>query len=158
MSPKPLAAVLMAAAALGACAKQASTTASNASICANFKLANTGVAPGAPEGAASVDDCVRRWAYSLAASRDPAESVAEAASVACHNVLVRWNQATLPPADGGGMAPEESASLVTGQPTNPMAEHNAFARSRALLYVVQARAGNCPAPPARDGRPEGVAG
>jgi hypothetical protein len=154
MSPKPLAAVLMAAAALGACAKQASTTASNTSICANFKLANTGVAPGAPEGAASVDDCVRRWAYSLAPSRDAAETVAEAAAAACSTALTHWNQATLAMPTGA----EDSASLMTGQPTNPMAEHNAFAHSRALLYVVQARAGNCPAPPAKDGVPQGALG
>ncbi|MBW8813454.1 MAG: hypothetical protein JF588_08515 [Caulobacterales bacterium] len=154
MSGKPLAAALMAAAALGACAKTASAPASNGSICANFKLANAGVAPGAPEGAATVDECVRRWAYSLATSRDPAESVAEAATVACSTALVRWNQAAVAQPDGA----DESASLITGQPTNPLAEHNAFAHSRALLYVVQARAGNCPAPPAKDGRPEGVVG
>jgi hypothetical protein len=101
-----------------------------------------------------VDECVRRWAYSLAPSRDPAESVAEAATVACSTALTRWNQAALTQPDG----PEESASLVTGQPTNPLAEHNAFAHSRALLYVVQARAGNCPAPPAKDGVPQGALG
>ena len=152
MSRKALAGVLIAAAALSACAKTSSSPASNASICANFKLANTAVAPGAPEGAATVDECVRRWAYSLAPSRDPAESVAEAAAVACSTQLTRWNQASLAQPDG----PEVSASLITGQPTNALAEHNAFAHSRALLYVVQARAGNCPAPPAKDGRPDGV--
>lgn len=152
MSRKILAGVLLTAAALSACAKTGASPASNASICANFKLANAGVAPGAPEGAAAVDECVRRWAYSLAASRDPAESVAEAAAVACSTQLTRWNQAMLAQPEG----PDEPASLITGQPTNPLAEHNAFTHSRALLYVVQARAGNCPAPPAKDGRPDGV--
>ena len=51
---------------------------------------------------------------------------------------------------------EASASLITGEPTTPMAEHNNFAHARALFYVVQARAGNCAPPPAKDGVPEGV--
>lgn len=147
-----MAAVLVAAAALTACAKPASQTGANAAICANFKLANAGVAPGAPEGAATVDDCVRRWAYSLAPSRDAAEAVAEASVAACGTALSRWNQASLSTPDGV----EESASLITGQPTNPLAEHNAYAHARALLYVVQARAGSCAPPPAKDGVPTGA--
>ena len=154
MSRSILAVALMAAAALGGCAKTASAPAPNPGICANFKLANAAVAPGAPEGAATVDECVRRWAYSLASSRDPAESVAEAAAVACSTPLTRWNQSALAQPD----AEEAPASLITGQPTNALAEHNAFAHSRALLYVVQARAGNCAPPPAKYGVPAGVPG
>ncbi len=154
MSRPALAVALMAAATLSACAKSASAPAPNPGICANFKLANAAIAPGAPEGAATVDECVRRWAYSLASSRDPAESVAEAAAVACSTQLSRWNQAMLTQPDTA----EGSTSLITGQATNPLAEHNAFAHSRALLYVVQARAGNCAPPAAKDGVPAGVPG
>ena len=45
---------------------------------------------------------------------------------------------------------------MTGQPTTPLAEHNGYAERRAIFYVVQARAGSCPAPAAKDGAPEGV--
>jgi hypothetical protein len=37
-----------------------------------------------------------------------------------------------------------------------LAEHSAFAQGRALLYVVQARAGRCKAPPIENGAPTGL--
>ena len=79
--------------------------------------------------------------------------VAEAAAAACGAQLSRWNQAALSQPGGG----EEAASLMTGESTTPLAEHNAFTRARALFYVVQARAGNCTPPPVVNGAPEGVA-
>ncbi|MBV8594531.1 MAG: hypothetical protein JOZ27_09560 [Caulobacteraceae bacterium] len=45
---------------------------------------------------------------------------------------------------------------MTGEPTNAMAEHGAFARSRALLFVIEARAGRCRPPPVVNGVPAGV--
>jgi hypothetical protein len=126
-------------------------TGSNGKICADFK---TKAAPpvGLSADAAAMDECARRWAYSLASSRDDAGTVAEAASAACQTHLARWNQAAL----NQPAAEETSASLITGEPTTPLAEHNNFAHARALFYVVQARAGNCAPPPAKDGMPEGV--
>lgn len=132
----------------------------NAKICADFKT-NTAQA-GAPATAAAdaaspVDECVRRWAYSLAGGRDSAEVVAEATVAACAPALSRWNQAGLTQqaqASAGG--PVEPLSLATGEPTNPFAEHNAFAHGRALLYVVQARAGRCAPPPVVNGVPSGA--
>jgi hypothetical protein len=75
--------------------------------------------------------------------------VAQATVAACTQALTRWNQQGL----ATGAAPQQpgeqaqmAPSLVNGQPTNPFAEHFAFAQNRALFYVVQARAGKCAAP------------
>ena len=132
----------------------------NAKICTDFKT-NTAQA-GAPAAASNdaatpVDECVRRWAYSLAGSRDAADVVAEATVAACSGALTRWNQAGVnQQAQADAAPPEQALSLMTGQPTNPFAEHSAFAHGRALLYVVQARAGRCPPPPATNGVPTGT--
>lgn len=153
MKRNSIAAVLaLAALGLAACDER-HDMAANPKICADFKPATKAVAivPGS-EGAAQVDDCVRRWAYSLASSHDPAATVAEATVAACNTQLARWNQQRLtqPGAD------IEANSITTGQPTTPLAEHNAFTASRALFYVVQARAGRCDAPPVTNGVPDGV--
>ena len=147
-----VAALGCAAVGLTACNQPART---NANICVDFKTAKAPSAtPGAPgaDGAARVDECVKRWAYSLASSPDDAMVVAEAAKAACGAQLSSWNQQIVnqPGADG------ESVSIMTGEPTTPLAEHNGFAERRALFYVVQARAGNCAPPPAKDSAPEGV--
>lgn len=111
---------------------------------------NAPAAPISSDPAAALDDCLHRWAYSLAVSADPAEQVADASVAACAGNLARWNQQGLtagaPGAPAANMT-ETAPSLLTGQPTNPIAEHYNFAQSRALFYVVQARAGKCPAPP-----------
>ena len=125
----------------------------NAGICADFKVSQAQTAPAVNDAAAPVDDCLRRWAYSLAGSRDQANVVAEAAVAACSLALSRWSQATLSQQSSSG---GEGLSLTTGQPTNPLAEHSAFANSRALLYVVQARAGRCAPPPTANGVPVGT--
>jgi hypothetical protein len=149
MTRNPLAvAACLAAIGLTACSPTLKTG-GNAKLCADFKQAK---GPLAADGAGPVEECVKRWAYSLAASRDDAETVADAAATACTVQLTRWNQQSLsqPGADGA------AASLITGEPTTPLAEHNNFTRNRALFYVVQARAGSCPAPPITNGAPEGV--
>jgi len=151
MKPQAIAAALgIAALALSGCSESA-RTGGNAKICADFKARAAPAAPGA-NGAAALDECLKRWAYSLAPSRDDADVVAEAVRAACGTQLSSWNQQIVsqPGADG------EAASLLTGEPTTPLAEHNGYAARRALFYVVQARAGSCPAPPAKDGLPEGV--
>jgi len=154
------AALALAAMGLSACGDRDEGTA-NAKICADFKTAGPAQA-GAPaaspsDAATPVDDCVRRWAYSLAGSRDSADVVAEASVAACAGVLTRWNQAGVnQQAQAEAGPPEQALSLMTGQPTNPFAEHSAFAHGRALLYVVQARAGRCPPPPAANGVPTGT--
>jgi predicted outer membrane protein len=154
MMRNPAMAVLaMAALGLAAC-DQRHDMAGNPKVCFDFKTAKPAAAPAVAgaEGAAPVEDCVRKWAYSLAGSRDDAGTVAEAAVAACNLQLVRWNQQSLsqPGAD------IEANSLITGQPTTPLSEHSAFVHARALLYVVQARAGQCAPPPMTNGVPDGV--
>ncbi|HEY3697302.1 hypothetical protein [Phenylobacterium sp.] len=132
--------------------------AANTGLCYDFKAAktpapNAAAPPVATDATAAVEDCVRRWAYTLAPSGDDADAVSEAAVAACGGALARWNQQTVGQADPAA----EALSITTGQPTNPLAEHNTFAHARALLYVVQARAGHCAPPPATGGAPEGAA-
>lgn len=107
---------------------------------------------------AALDDCLHRWGYALAASPDPADSVAQATVAACVSGLTRWNQMGAASASAGGPdLTDQAPSLVTGQSTNGIAEHYAFAQSRSLFYVVQARAGKC-APPPMTAAPAGPAG
>lgn len=146
-----LAGLCLAALSLGACSGEPPAMAANGKICADFKQPRAAT-PGISADAAAVDECTRRWAYSLAPSRDDAETVAEAAASACNTQLTRWNQQAL--AQPG--AEETSASLVTGEPTTALGEHHNFSRARALFYVIQARAGACKAPPVKDGVPEGI--
>ena len=133
----------------------------NRKICADFsatKPAPAGAVEATADAASPVDECVRRWAYSLAGARDGADVVANATVAACAAPLNRWNQASLdqPPAQDSAGGPIETLNVETGQPTNAMAEHTAFAHRQALLYVVQARAGRCKAPPAAKGAPTGL--
>jgi len=153
------AALALAALSLGACDNAHRTQAANPKICASFHTANAtagkgavATAPAIDDGAAAMDECARRWAYSLAPSRDDAEVVAEAVVGACNAQLTRWNRQALAAPDGEGQA----ASLTTGELTSPIGEHVRFAQTRALLYVVQARAGACAPPPASNGVPEGI--
>ncbi|HQT54828.1 MAG: hypothetical protein Q8N10_15555 [Phenylobacterium sp.] len=95
------------------------------------------------DGAGPVEDCLHRWAYSLAGAKDSAEVVAEATIAACSSALSAWNQASL----SGPAGPSDAISLVTGEPTSAIAEHRNFAANRALFFVVQARAGRCDPPP-----------
>jgi hypothetical protein len=132
----------LAALGLAACNDNRSAgggTGGAARFCTPFSAA----APADPSGA--TDDCLHRWAYSLAASPDPADQVAQATVAACNAALTRWNQQTLALGAQGAV---EAPSLLTGQPTAPIAEHMSFSQSRALFYVVQARAGKCAPPPA----------
>ena len=129
------------------------TVAANPKICFDFKAPKVAGPIAGDDGAAGVDDCARRWAYSLAPSRDPADAVAGAVAEACSVQLTRWNRQSLSqPSNGDGV----SSSIITGEPTTPLGEHNAFTHARALFYVVQARAGACAPPPATNGVPIGI--
>ena len=154
---------------LAACDNARDDMVANSKICAVWKTpsanvntaaANAAAANGAavdpnviPAGdpASPVDICVRRWAYSLASSRDSADIVAEAAVAACAPVIAGWNQGSA----GAPEGQEQAMSLTTGQPTNAMAEHANFAHNQALLYVVEARAGRCKPPAVVNGAPVG---
>ncbi|HEY5106846.1 MAG TPA: hypothetical protein VII73_08740 [Caulobacteraceae bacterium] len=152
------AALTLAVGGLSACEGQEGRMV-NGKICANFKTAtNAQTAAVASDAASPVNECLRRWAYSLAGARDRADVVADAAVAACAGAMTRWNQAGLSQqAQDDAQGPVEALSLTTGEPTNPLAAHSAFARGRALFYVVEARAGRCAPPPAANGIPVGVA-
>jgi hypothetical protein len=153
-SPAPTAAAVLAVLAVAACSKGEGGR--GQAICTPFPENAKAYAPGGgaspllpSDPAFVVDDCLHRWGYTLAAASDPAAAVAQATVAACTTSLTRWNQQTLSVAAGGPQpvnAPPQAPSLLTGQPTSPIAEHFAYAQSRALFYVVQARAGKC-APP-----------
>jgi hypothetical protein len=101
--------------------------------------------PATSGDAAGFDDCLHRWGYRLARSDDPAEVTAAAVVAACAPALARWNSATIAqPATG----PDTAISLVTGESSTTLAERYTSAQSKALFYVVQARAGNCALPAA----------
>lgn len=140
-----IAAVALTAAGLSACQGGDRPV---AGVCKAFPTADA--APVATDGAAVMDDCLHRWAYTLAGGRDDAALVADAVVAACTAPLSRWNQQSLAAPSG---APQEAQSLLTGEPTNPIAEHANFAKDRSLFYVVQARAGGCKSPPRREGQP-----
>ena len=163
MSAAKLIALAAATAALGLSAcnnPDAARTGGGSRICTPFPEAaatgqagNVAAVQPAADPAAATDDCLHRWGYSLAPSSDRAEEVAQAAVAACASALSRWNQQGLA-SNAPGAASMDAAtapSLITGQPTNPIAEHFTYAQGRALFYVVQARAGKCPAPPAPAG-------
>jgi hypothetical protein len=126
-------------------------------ICTPFTQPTSTAPPAAPgqiaptlaaDPAAVLDDCLHRWGYTLAVSSDPADQVARATLAACTPALTRWNQQGAAGGAAPGSAIQAAPSLLTGQPTNPFAEHFNYAQSRALFYVVQARAGKCAPPPA----------
>lgn len=157
---KLIAAAALASLGLAACNNGGGDRAGAASrICTPFAVAAggagnaqtpaPGVQPAAADPAAALDDCLHRWGYSLAAASDGAQEVAMATVAACAPALTRWNQQMLATATGpqGAAATETAPSLLTGQPTTPIAEHYNYAQARALFYVVQGRAGKCAPPP-----------
>lgn len=167
-APRVIAVAALATLGLAACNdtnRQAGVAGGGNSLCTPFagapaspNAANAAAAgPVAPlaDPAAQADDCLHRWGYALAASSDPAESVAQATVAACGPALSRWNQQAMGPTSAVP-APAEAPSLVTGETTNPVAGRYVYAQGRALFYVVQARAGKCSAPPMSNGVPTGL--
>ena len=161
-----LAAIAAVVLSLSACDNTGDQMAANGKICARWKTPVTtnananaaavqnGVATAVADAATPVDECVKRWAYSLASSRDGADVVADAAVAACSTALTNWNQGAM--GGSGPVGSDQGVSEVTGQPTNAMAEHANFAHSQALLYVVEARAGRCKPPAVVNGVPVGA--
>ncbi|HTI67631.1 MAG TPA: hypothetical protein VL460_08840 [Caulobacteraceae bacterium] len=124
----------------------------NAKVCTPFAAAPAANAADptavstAPGGeAAAFDDCLHRWGYKLAGSRDPAGDVAVAVMAACAPTLSHWNQSTLAAQPPG--TTDAAMSLVTGKEGNTPADRYEMGQGKAQFYVVQARAGNCAPPP-----------
>jgi|SRR5581483_7957939 len=139
----------------GACTPFANANATPPAGAAAGTTPSTAAPLVAADPAGALDDCLHRWAYALAPASDDASHVSQAVLAACEPSLGRWNQQAASAAGGGG-PPIEAPSLITGQPTSPLQQHLSFAQNRALLYVVQARAGHCAAPPMKDGVPVGL--
>ncbi len=109
---------------------------------------NTGLATATTnDPAATFDDCVHRWAYTLAPDHDPADVVAHAAVDACGSILAQWNQQTLPQQPQPTYRRESRVEMAQGQ-DNALAQRMRMVEARALFYVVQARAAGCAPPPA----------
>jgi len=128
-------------------AQSGGMTLTGSKYCTPFRAATTNVNTTLSDPAASFDDCVHRWAYTLAPARDPADVVARASVDACGPILTAWNQQTLDqnpqpaPSRYGSRGPQQ-------QQNNPLAQRMGMVESRALFYVVQARAAGCAPPPA----------
>jgi hypothetical protein len=119
------------------------------SYCTPFPATKASAANAAPlDPGAAFEDCLHRWSYTLASARDPADVVAQAAVDACAASLSRWNQQALEQPSQG--QDEAAPSITTGRPTDQISAHAEYAQSRALFYVVQARAANCARPPASE--------
>ena len=111
--------------------------------------ATTGLAPAVnTDPAVTFDDCIHRWGYALAPSRDPADVVAQASVEACSSILASWSQqigqSGAQPAQYSPRGRREAQQA----PPDPETQRMHAAEGRALFYVVQARAGGCAAPPA----------
>jgi hypothetical protein len=146
-----------AAAALSGCNRQASAsggtiTLSSGKYCTPFaapaaasNATTDGLAPAAVnDPAVAFDDCIHRWGYVLAPSRDPADVVAQASVEACSSILASWSQQTQP--QPTPYSPRDRGQAQ--QAPDPQAQRMHAAEGRALFYVVQARAGQCSPPPA----------
>ena len=113
--------------------------------------ATEGLAPAAvSDPAVAFDDCIHRWGYVLAPSRDPADVVAQASVEACSSILATWSQqsAQAAPPEQGQYSPRDRSQSEQQPAQDPQAQRMHAAEGRALFYVVQARAGQCAAPPA----------
>ena len=110
--------------------------------------AATGLAPAAnTDPAVTFDDCIHRWGYALAPSRDPADVVAQASVEACSTILANWSQ-QIGQQQGEPSGDDSRGGREAPQTPDPEAQRMHAAEGRALFYVVQARAGGCAAPPA----------
>lgn len=125
-----MAGVMAGAVAVTGCSEMPFDTGSpNPGVCAPVPPPRANTAANAYEQAVFRDECIHRWAYRLAPSRDAADLVAGAVIGACRPQIDR--SATML-AEGN-----ESAE------THYLGEMDRVARERALYRVVQARAGNC---------------
>ena len=91
---------------------------------------------------ANADGCIHRWAYRLAPGPENATLTAEAAVGACYDAIEKWTQKVLGYDDN--LPPYREP--VTGRMMDYRANMYQEARSYALFYVVQARAGKCKIP------------
>ena len=89
--------------------------------------------------------CVHRWSYRLAGSSDPAPVVADAVMGACADLVFRTGYAQEMEAQTRNENPQGFDSF-TGEEANRYVIAAREMRRQAIFHIVQARAGNCPAP------------
>ena len=121
-------------------------TSSGAKYCTPFNTTQSVNTLAATDPAAAFEDCAHRWAYTLAPARDSADVVAQAVVDACTTALTRWNERSAGQASQQGSSDRESAN-GNGAAGDVTDDRTRYAQSRALFYVVQARAAHCAAPP-----------
>jgi hypothetical protein len=155
-----VAAATMATVVLAGCNQQAATEGGNITLsggkyCTPFPAAATatnaasGLAPVASsDPAIAFDDCIHRWSYVLAPSRDPADVVAQASVEACSSILANWSQQIAQTSQPEPAQYSPRGRTEAAQAPDPQTQRMHAAEGRALFYVVQARAGSCAAPPA----------
>src|SRR5476651_1087308 len=108
--------------------------------------AAAGLAPAAvSDPAVAFDDCIHRWGYVLAPSRDPADVVAQASVEACSSVLASWSQQIGQTAQAEPTQYSPRGRSQATQTPDPEAQRMHASEGRALFYVVQARAAGCAA-------------
>ncbi len=150
-------ALMVAAALVSGCSRSAfaqngglQTTGSK--YCAPFKTSDaTGASAlnaALTDPAGAFDDCIHRWGYTLAPARDPADVVAQAAVDACGPIIAAWSQQATSQEPAEQPSRYRSRESQQAQPPSPQAQQIRMAESRALFYVVQARAAGCAPPPA----------
>lgn len=90
----------------------------------------------------NADDCLHRWGYRLAGAPEPAATAAEAALGACYDAVEAWATRIVGTED----RLPDYRDPITGRLVDFRANLFQEARSYALFYVVQARAGKCKVP------------
>lgn len=124
------ASMLALAAALAGCGEMPDGPGRQSALCAAIPASRQQAAANAYEQAIQRDECIHRYAYLFAPTRDSAEAVVGAVIGACRAPIDR--SATML---GNGDADAERWYL---------SEMERVARERALYRVIQARAGHCP--------------
>jgi hypothetical protein len=138
----------------GAAAQNGGLLADGSKYCTAFKADDANstalLSTALTNPAAAFDDCIHRWGYALASARDPADVVAQAAVNACGPIAAAWSQQAMsqqPNAEPTSYRYRVRMQQPQAQ-MSPQAQQIRMAESRALFYVVQARAAGCQPPPA----------
>jgi hypothetical protein len=150
-------ALMAASAILSGCSQSADAqnglTLTGSKYCSAFKASSDTTSTAALNAALSdpagaFDDCVHRWGYTLAPARDPAYVVAQAAVDACGPILSAWSQQAGQPQNAPSPRYDRRGAEQQTQQPSPEQQQMRQAESKALFYVVQARAAGCQPPPA----------
>lgn len=90
----------------------------------------------------NAQSCIHRWSYRLAVGKESPEQTAEAVVGGCYDAIDKWVN-TVVAVDGQIPDYRDPISGNVGDYRSKMFQE---ARTYALFYVVQARAGHCRVP------------